>query len=81
MINPHFLGGNSGGAAYLLFIEKIFPGMLDVLPTEVRNEIWFQHDAHYSRPVRDILDQQFSNRLMAWYITQSHQNIYIFGDT
>lgn len=65
VIGPHFFEGNLGGAAYLNFIQNILPGMLAVLPTEIRNEIWFQHDgapAHYSRPVRDLLDQQFPNR-------------------
>jgi hypothetical protein len=43
----------------------MLPEMLEVVPLEVRRELWFQHDgapAHFINIVREYLDETFGNR-------------------
>ena len=50
---------------YIIFIRDILPEMLENVPLQVRQRLWFQHDgapAHFSLDVREYLNNVFSNR-------------------
>jgi hypothetical protein len=43
LIGPYLLPLPLSGDIYLLFIQEILPELLEVVPLEVRREMWFQH--------------------------------------
>ena len=49
---------------YIIFIRDILPEMLENVPLQVRQLLWFQHDgdpAHFAHDVREYLNNVFSN--------------------
>lgn len=65
IIGPHFFNGPLNGLMYLDFLQNILPELLADVPQHIRNRMWFQQDgapAHFSRNVRNHLDQTFPNR-------------------
>ena len=49
---------------YIIFIRDILPEMLENVPLQVRQRLWFQHDgapAHFSLDVREYLNNVFPN--------------------
>ena len=50
---------------YIIFIRDILPEMLENVPLQVRQWLWFPHDgapAHFALDVREYLNNVFSNR-------------------
>ena len=50
---------------YIIFIHDILPEMLENVPLQVRQRLWFQHDgapAHFALDVREYLNNVFPNR-------------------
>ena len=64
-IGPHELPHRLTGESYLQFLRNELPILLEEVPLDIRQEMWLQHDgapAHFSRVVREYLDETFSNR-------------------
>jgi hypothetical protein len=64
LIGPYLLPLRLTGDIYLTFLKETLPELLEVVPLEVRREMWFQHDgapAHFTNVVRQYLDENFSN--------------------
>ena len=50
---------------YIIFIRDILPEMLEDVPLQVSQRLWFQHDgapAHFALDVREYLNNVFPNR-------------------
>ena len=50
---------------YIIFIRDIVPKMLENVPLQVRQRLWFQHDgvpAHTDLDVREYLNEVYPNR-------------------
>jgi len=65
IIGPVFFDGNLTGQAYLRFLQEDVGPLLEDIPLEIRRNMWLQHDgapAHYSRSVREWLQQRFPRR-------------------
>lgn len=65
LIGPYFIEGTLTGVKYHDFLRDDLPVLLEDLPLEDRQVMWYQHDgcpAHYSRIAREMLDDQFPNR-------------------
>ena len=59
LIGPFFLSDRLNGEYFLHFLQEELPILLEDLPLNVRQQLWFQLDgcpAHYSRPVRNWLN-------------------------
>jgi hypothetical protein len=65
LIDPYLLPLRLTGDIYLTFIQEILPELLEVVPLEVRREMWFQHDGaptHFTNVVSEYKDETFGNR-------------------
>lgn len=65
LIGPHILPDNLTGAVYTEFLENTLPYLLQNVPEELRNTMWFQHDgapAHFATSARAILNARYPNR-------------------
>lgn len=65
LIGPYFIEENVTGISYLNFLQNELPILLENLPLNVRQTMWFQHDGappHYSRAVRRHLNTEFPNK-------------------
>lgn len=65
VIGPYFFNGHLNGGIYLDFLRDTLPRLLQNLPEAVRQVMWIQHDgapAHYSRQVRDYLNNVFPDK-------------------
>jgi hypothetical protein len=65
LIGPYLFPLRLTGDIYLTFLQETLPELLEVVPSEVRREMWFQHDgapAHFTNIVREYLDEKFGNR-------------------
>lgn len=65
IIGPFELPENLDGAAYLDFLQHQLPNLLEDVPLSIYRDMWFQQDgcpAHYARPVREFLNQEYPNR-------------------
>lgn len=65
IIGPHFLNGILTGDAYLQFLQRDLPPLLENVPLEVRANMWLQQDGapcHYTRAVRSYIDEHFENK-------------------
>ena len=65
LIEPYLLPNRLGGGNYIIFICNILPEMLENVPLQVRQHLWFQHDgdpAHIALDVREYPNNVFPNR-------------------
>lgn len=64
-IGPFVLPPNLNGQLYLDFLEQNLNELLEDVPLELRQNMWFMHDGappHFALPVRDYLNEQFPHR-------------------
>lgn len=67
LIGPHRLPARLNGATYLEFLQESLPALLERVPLNIRQRMWYQHDgapAHYTRNVREYLQQIFQGRVI-----------------
>lgn len=65
LIGPYFLPLRLTGESYLNFLQQELPGLLEDIPLQLRQHLWFMHDgapAHFSINVRNHLDTVYPNR-------------------
>lgn len=65
LIGPYLLPNRLNSAVYLAFIRDILPNLLENVPLQVRNVMWFQHDgapAHFGEIVQDYLNDAYPER-------------------
>lgn len=72
IIGPHFFDGNLDESTYCNFLETILPEMLENVPSDVRQRMWWQqdaHPAHTAHTVRAILNEHFPERWLGKFGT------------
>ncbi|XP_023313209.1 uncharacterized protein LOC111693200 [Anoplophora glabripennis] len=65
LIGPHFLPNRLNGADYRQFLEEVLPELLEDVPLQVRENMYFMHDgapAHFSLVARQYLDDEYQDR-------------------
>lgn len=65
LVGPYFIEGNLNGEKYRDFLQNQLPLLLEDVPLDVRQQMWFQHDgcpSHYFRLARAVLDLKFNGR-------------------
>lgn len=65
IIGPYFFDQPLNGAAFLDFLENQLPILLEDVPLQLRQNMFFQLDgcpAHFSRNVREHLDRRYHHR-------------------
>lgn len=65
LIGPFFFEDRLNGAMYLQFLQQSLNGLLENVPLEIRNQMWFMHDGappHFSNLVRQHLSNTFGCR-------------------
>lgn len=65
LIGPYLLPNRLNGQNYLIFLQDVLPELLEVIPLNIRQNMWFQHDgapAHFAGEVRDHLHEVFGNQ-------------------
>ena len=65
LIRPFVFDKNLTGNTYEVFLRNELPGLLEDIPLMLRSQIYFQHGGappHYTRHVRDYLNESFPNR-------------------
>lgn len=65
LVGPYFLPMRLDGDAYHRFLEEELPLLLEDIPLQIRQELWFLHDgapAHFSVTARRHLDAVYPNR-------------------
>lgn len=65
VIGPYFFEQRVTGEVYLNFLENHLPPLLDGVPNELREEMWFLHDGapvHYTGPIINHLNVTYPNR-------------------
>lgn len=65
LIGPFVLPNRLNGANYLNFLRNDLPILLEDVPLDVRQRMWFLHDgcpAHFSLQVRNHLNHVFGNK-------------------
>lgn len=65
LIGPFILPDRMNGLDYLHFLQNNLPELLEDVPLEIRQSMWFLHDGappHFRREVRDYLNNEFPNR-------------------
>lgn len=65
IIGPYIFHGSINGQIYYDFLSNILPILLEEVPLQIRQIMYFQHDgcpAHYSANVRQFLDITFPDR-------------------
>lgn len=65
VVGPFFFDGILTGEIYGNFLRESLEELLDDIPLNLRQEMWFQQDGappHFSRIARDELDNQFGER-------------------
>lgn len=65
VIGPYFINGNVTANSYIHFLNNEFNEMLQILPPEIRETMWFQqdgHPAHTANATIQVLNQKFPNR-------------------
>lgn len=66
VIGPFELQENLDGNSYLNFLQNYLPELLFDVPLLDLQNMWFQNDgcpAHYARPVREYLNQEYPGRI------------------
>lgn len=64
LIGPVFIEGTLNGEKYRNLLQDELPILLEDVPLEVRQNMWFQHDgcpAHYSAIVREVLNRNYND--------------------
>ncbi|XP_066157166.1 uncharacterized protein [Euwallacea fornicatus] len=64
-VGPYVLPPKLNGPLYLEFLQNELGNLLDDVPLNLRQVMFFMQDgapAHFSRPVRDFLSTRFANR-------------------
>ncbi|KZC12505.1 hypothetical protein WN55_04312 [Dufourea novaeangliae] len=65
LLGPYFFDQPINGAVYLQFLKTRLWNVLEEMPLNLRNSLWFQHDGappHYAAAVRNWLNETFQNR-------------------
>lgn len=65
IIGPHFFEGTLNGPRYAEFIRETLPVLLDEVPIETLNTMWFQQDGappHYAHAARNAVSERFEER-------------------
>lgn len=65
IIGPYFIDGALTGQKYSTFLTETLPVLLENIPLNVRQVMWYQHDgcpAHYAQQARNIVQEHFPNR-------------------
>lgn len=65
LIGPHFIHGHLNGEKYQQLLEDVLPTLLEDVPLDVRQTMWFQHDgcpAHFAVRSREVLDRLYNRR-------------------
>lgn len=65
LVGPYFLPDNLNGENYESFLREQFWELLEDIPLNLRQNMWFMHDgcpAHYRRSVREWLDTNYHNK-------------------
>jgi hypothetical protein len=60
LIGPYLLPLRLTGDIYLTFLQDTLPELLEMVPLEVRREMWFKHDgapAHFTDIVCEYLEK------------------------
>ncbi|KAJ4432160.1 hypothetical protein ANN_20776 [Periplaneta americana] len=64
-IRPYLLPNSLHGDNYFVFLRDVLPELLENIPLNIRERIWFQHDgapAHFNHRVRNHLNATFPDR-------------------
>ena len=70
LIGPYVFDSNLAGNTYEAFLRNELPGLLEDIQLMIRSQMYFQHDGappHYTRHVRDYLNESFPNRWCVMY--------------
>lgn len=62
LLGPYVLPERLNGATYLDFLVNVLPEYLDVVPLDIRRQMWFMHDgapAHFTGAVREFLNNSY----------------------
>lgn len=65
LTGPYFLPQRLTGDSYLNFLQEELPVLLEEIPLQLRQHLWFMHygaPAHFSIDVRNHLDAVYANR-------------------
>lgn len=65
VVGPYFFNRKLTGQEFHRFLREDFPRLIEDLPDEVKNMMWFQLDgapAHFMREVREELNLMFPNK-------------------
>lgn len=65
VIGPHFFEGRVNGLIYLDFLQNHLPLLLENVPLNIRQRMWFLHDGapvHHTRLIHDHLNIHFPDR-------------------
>lgn len=70
LIGPHIFDGSLNGQMYLAFLREQLPVLLEAVPEEARNNLFYQHDGappHATIAVREYLNQAYPERWIGRY--------------
>jgi Mga helix-turn-helix domain len=65
VIGPYFFEGTLDGTAYLNFLRNTLNGLMEDVPLNIRQFMWYQHDGaapHYARNVREFMNNQWDQQ-------------------
>ncbi|XP_046683651.1 uncharacterized protein LOC124369643 [Homalodisca vitripennis] len=65
IIGPHFFYGNLNGPQYAEFIRETLPVLLDDVPIQTLNTMWYEQDGappHYAQAARNAVSERFQER-------------------
>lgn len=65
LIGPYLMPVRLDAATYLIFLQQVLPELLQPVPANIQDRMWFQHDGappHFSLDVRRYLDFRFPGR-------------------
>lgn len=64
IVGPYFIPDMLNGIMYEHFLRNVLPTLLEEIPLDTRQCMWFQHDgcpAHSSRVATEVLNEKFLN--------------------
>lgn len=65
VIGPYFFEERVTGQVYLQFLRNELPRLMNILPENVKNRMWYLHDGapvHHTAAIQDHLNNAFPNR-------------------